>query len=51
MNWGMIVYQVPLKTYPDTYNKQPLMYAGLASQKNHMAVYLSGIYTDETARK
>ena len=51
MNWGMITYQVPLKTYPDTYNKKPLMYAALASQKNHMAVYLSGIYMDEGARK
>jgi uncharacterized protein YdhG (YjbR/CyaY superfamily) len=44
MNWGMISYQVPLETYPDTYNKQPLMYAALASQKNHMAVYLSSVY-------
>jgi uncharacterized protein YdhG (YjbR/CyaY superfamily) len=34
-NWGMITYQVPLETYPDTYNKKPLMYAALASQKNH----------------
>ena len=41
MNWGMITYQVPLSTYPETSNKQPLMYAALASQKNHMAVYLS----------
>ena len=41
MNWGMITYQVPLSTYPETYNKQPLMYAALASRKNHMAVYLS----------
>jgi uncharacterized protein YdhG (YjbR/CyaY superfamily) len=47
MNWGMISYQVPLSVYPDTYNKQPLLYAALASQKNHMAVYLSGIYTFE----
>ena len=47
MNWGMITYQVPLNIYPDTYNKQPLMYAALASQKNHMAVYLSGIYMFE----
>ena len=46
MNWGMITYQVPLEAYPDTYNKQPLMYAALASQKNHMAVYLTGIYMD-----
>jgi uncharacterized protein YdhG (YjbR/CyaY superfamily) len=50
MNWGMIVYQVPLARYPNTYNGQPLAYAGLASQKNHMAVYLTGIYADEAAR-
>lgn len=47
MNWGMITYQVPLEVYPATYNKQPLMYAALANQKNHMAVYLTGIYLDE----
>lgn len=51
MNWGMICYQVPLEVYPDTYNKQPLMYAALASQKNHMAVYLSGIYMFEDKAK
>lgn len=51
MNWGMITYEVPLDVYPDTYNKQPLMYAALASQKNHMAVYLSGIYSDDEARE
>jgi len=50
MNWGMIAYEVPLSTYPDTYNGQPLAYAALASQKNHMAVYLTGIYMDEEAR-
>ena len=50
MNWGMVTYQVPLERYADTYNKQPLMYAALASQKNHMAVYLLGIYSSEAAR-
>lgn len=50
MNWGMISYEVPLERYPDTYNGQPLSYAALASQKNHMAVYLTGIYMDETSR-
>ena len=50
MNWGMITYQVPLKTCPDTYNGQPLMYAALASQKNHMAVYLTSIYMSDEAR-
>jgi uncharacterized protein YdhG (YjbR/CyaY superfamily) len=46
MNWGMITYQVPLKTYPETYNGQPLMFAALASQKRHMAVYLMSVYSD-----
>ena len=50
MNWGMICYQVPLSTVSDTYNGQPLMYAALASQRRHMAVYLSGIYADEESR-
>jgi uncharacterized protein YdhG (YjbR/CyaY superfamily) len=51
MNWGMIAYEVPLERYPDTYNKKPLMYAALASQKNHLAVYLTGIYMDDGARR
>ena len=44
MNWGMISYEIPLETYPDTYNKQPLGIAALASQKNHMAIYMMGCY-------
>ena len=51
MNWGMITYEVPLRTYPDTYNGQPLAYAALASQKNHMSVYLMGIYGDDALRQ
>ena len=50
INWGMITYQVPLSRYPDTYNKQPLMLAALGSQKNHMAVYLTGVYADPESR-
>lgn len=46
MNWGMISYEVPLETFPDTYNDKPLMYAALAAQKNHMAVYLTTVYSD-----
>lgn len=46
MSWGMICYEVPLDSYPDTYNNKPLMYAALASQKNHMAVYLTTVYGD-----
>jgi len=47
MNWGMICYEIPLEVFPDTYNNKPLMYAGLASQKNHMSVYLHSIYMNE----
>jgi len=50
MNWGMIAYEIPLARYPDTYNGQPLLYAALASQKNHMAVYLHSIYADPDTR-
>jgi len=50
MNWGMITYQVPLDTYPDTYNGKPLMYAALASQKNYMSLYITGVYLDEKER-
>jgi hypothetical protein len=44
VNWGMLSYEVPLSVYPDTYNGQPLGYAALASQKNHMAIYLCNVY-------
>jgi len=50
MNWGMITYEIPLDRYPKTYNKQPLMYAALASQKRHMAVYLMCVYSHEESR-
>ncbi len=50
INWGMITYQVPLETYPDTYNGKPLMYAALGNQKNHMSLYLTGVYMDEQRR-
>jgi hypothetical protein len=43
----MITYQVPLKRLPNTYNGQPLCYAALASQKNHMAVYLPCVNGDK----
>ena len=44
MNWGMINYEVPLSTYPDTYNKKPLQFIGLAAQKNSISLYLMCIY-------
>lgn len=51
MNWGMIVYEVPLSVVPDTYNGQPLAFVGLASQKNYMSVYLMAIYANDTLRE
>jgi hypothetical protein len=52
MNWGMICYEIPLERYPKTYNKQPLSYAALASQKNYCAIYLMGVYGEgEQARR
>jgi hypothetical protein len=44
MSWGMIGWEVPLSRYPDTYNRQPLVYAGLAAQKNYTALYLNCVY-------
>jgi hypothetical protein len=44
----MVAWYVPLERYPDTYNGQPLAFASLASQKRHMALYLMGVYGDES---
>lgn len=44
IRWGMITYEVPLKRYPVTYNKEPLMFAGIANQKNHVGIYLMCAY-------
>jgi hypothetical protein len=51
MNWGMISYEIPLERYPDTYNKQPLGYAGLAAQKNSYTLYLNSVYQDGERKK
>lgn len=47
MNWGMLAYEVPLARYPDTYNKQPLMYLALAAQKNNYAFYMTGVSSNQ----
>jgi hypothetical protein len=44
VNWGAIAYEIPLDRYPNTYNGQPLCYAGLAAQKHHYAIYLMCLY-------
>jgi hypothetical protein len=44
IRYGMIGYHVPLERFAGTYNGQPLAVAALANQKNHMALYLMGVY-------
>ncbi len=51
MQFGMIGYVVPLSRRPDTYNKQPLALAALASQKQYMALYLNSVYADPAAHE
>ncbi len=50
-NWGMISWEVPLEVYPDTYNKKPLMYFGLANRKHFMTLTMFGIYLDPGLKK
>jgi len=50
MSYGMIGYVVPHSIYPDGYHcdpKLPLPFLSIASQKNFVAFYHMGIYSDE----
>jgi hypothetical protein len=49
IQYGMIGYYVPHRVYAPGYHcdpKQPLPFAGLASQKNYMSLYLMCVYGD-----
>ncbi len=46
INYNMLVYEVPLSRYPETYNGQPHAYVAVAAQKNHYAIYLTCAYQD-----
>lgn len=51
MGYGMLGWSVPHSTYPNGYHcdpKQPLPFLGVASQKNFIALYHMGIYSDAT---
>ena len=48
---GMIAWTVPLSVYPDTHNKQPLWFAGLASRKNYLTLHLLPLYGSPTLEK
>ena len=49
LQYGMITYVVPLKTFPEGYlgkKDVPLPFVSLAAQKNHLALYLMNVYGD-----
>ena len=51
MQYGMIGYVVPHKLYPAGYHckpEEPLPFAGLASQKSYMSLYLMTVYFSPT---
>lgn len=50
IQYDMISYVVPHTTYPGGYHcdpKQPLPFLSIASQKNFVALYHMGIYSDQ----
>lgn len=47
MEWGMIGWTLPLSRYPRTHNGEPLLHTALGAHKNHVALYLSGVYASE----
>ena len=50
MSYGMVGYVVPHSLYPKGYHcspELPLPFVNIASQKNFIAVYHMGIYSDE----
>jgi Domain of unknown function (DU1801) len=51
IQYGYIGYYVPFSRLADTYNDEPLSVACLASQKNHMAVYLMSVYGSPKLRR
>ena len=54
LSYNMIGWVVPLSKYPDGYHcnpELPLPFMNLASQKNYIALYHSGIYADPKINK
>lgn len=54
MQYGAIGYYVPHSIYPAGYHcdpKQPLPFAGIGNQKNHIGIYLFCVYTNEEVQK
>jgi hypothetical protein len=53
MSYGMIGYVVPHSIYPQGYHCSPdlpLPFMNVASQKNYIALYHSGVYIDKNLK-
>ena len=51
MGYGMISWHVPHRVFPAGYHcdpKLPLPFAGLASQKNYLSLYLMSVYAERS---
>ena len=48
---GMIVYQVPMSRYSDTYNGHPLWYVAIAPQKNYLSLHFMPVYGSPVQEK
>ncbi|MET9229471.1 DUF1801 domain-containing protein [Lentzea sp. NPDC003310] len=46
MDWGLIVYAVPLEVSGPTYNKKPLLYVALSAQKRYYSLYLTTVMAE-----
>ena len=45
------MYRLPLKYYPDSYNKKPLLYAALTNRKSYISLNLICIHNDKKNRE
>ena len=51
LEWGAIAYSVPLKRFPDTYNRKPLGYVALAATRNGFTLHLMPLYMNPGEQK
>ncbi len=50
VGYGMIAWHIPLDSFPNTYNGQPLCYIALAANKSYNTLHLMGPYGDASQR-
>ncbi len=48
---NMLVYQVPLERYSDTYNGYPLSYVALASERSYLSLHVMPVYGDSASAR